>query len=946
MAADSSHSPSKIETVLEQWFEIQARGEEPDLDKICGYDAALTARARSLIERQDRMLGKAPAAMPTSRPPLPTDRLGEFELKARIGSGGMGDVYLARQSSLGRDVAIKLLRSEFADDPLRRLRFKREAQLTAALDHANIVPVYGTGEEQGHVFLVMKLLPGQPLDQKKNIAPRELAALGAQAARALHAAHQVGIVHRDVKPGNIQIDGSHAWVLDFGLARGRVDLTLTTEGQVPGTLAYMPPEQLRDGDTAPGPLGDVYSLGATLYYCIAGRPPFDDASPQVLIRSALLHEPEALSLSGSERDLNTLVLKALEKDPSRRFDSALEMAEELERFASGHAIQSRPPSTLTRMVKLARRHRVVTAAASTGLLLSALFGARIWRDSVRAAEELTQRFDRIATLVDDSQPAAALARTNELAKMPQAAADARLEDSRWLVDSALALQRTLDRIQLDAPSLYQRTTSNRELSQQLASMHPRIRTSPEATVATCFAAWYSQADDKLAAALAELQSAAAYPRLHATFASLRSGDEPQRPAPGPASSATDHVFTGALLLAADVPLAEVSGEWAEAQRIGPTEFRTRLMTASSYELRGELDLAAAALQMLWDPQSPRPELHCFIARLAAARGQPATAEQHFDLAERALNRLGRTPILRLDAGRIEHWVEQSEIKKARSLLAAARSRFGTSPMLDLSEARINLHERNYAAARRLLAAFVARFPKGRANRRAEAALLHIEIESFCGTAWQETESIEAAERLRERATAISKLAELANDTRNAATGYVLRFKVEEHVRLAYEEAGNRERFTHWDRRAGDSLGQALLADDLHAEATCQTCARIASRLLDRKNKATRKRRAPLPLDLKLGDATQQARRRAVRITIETYEQGLSLHRQFELACMASYLSAMVNDRKEALRNGAIASWLLDQGTVPEGAVVMQFWLNEAGKELRLNEWPEPPRRSR
>src|SRR5436309_1572088 len=240
-------------------------------------------------------------------------RLGPYEIQAPLGAGGMGEVYRARDTRLSRDVAVKVLPQEFADDPERLARFRREAQTLASLNHPNIGAIYGLEEVDGAPYLVLELLSGETLAARLRhgaLPQREALALGGQIAAAIEAAHERGIVHRDLKPGNVMLTpGGTAKVLDFGLAKsdpGRAagdssesptmtaGIGATAHGVILGTAAYMSPEQARG--KAVDRRSDVWSFGCVLYECLAGRAAFAGDTASDLIAHILEREPDWSSL--------------------------------------------------------------------------------------------------------------------------------------------------------------------------------------------------------------------------------------------------------------------------------------------------------------------------------------------------------------------------------------------------------------------------------------------------------------------------------------------------------------------------------------------------------------------------------------------------------------------------------------------------------------------------
>jgi tetratricopeptide (TPR) repeat protein/predicted Ser/Thr protein kinase len=308
----------------------------------------------------------APAA-----PPATWTRIGKYFLAERIGQGGMGEVWKALDSGLGRPVALKFLK---AGDDTELARFRREAQTAASLNHPNIASIYEVGDAEGRPFIAMQFVDGQTLGRLPKADRRLLMKLVLDAARAVDYAHAQGIIHRDLKPDNIMASprssGWHVTVLDFGLARPiEGGQTVSQTGLVLGTPAYMSPEQTR-GDKL-DPRTDVYSLGATLYELLAGRPPFYGANAYEVARKVLSEEPVPLRTINSRihQDVETIVLKCLEKDPERRYATAADLAGDLERCLAGEPIQARPVGTLHRWIRYCAKRRGAFAATLLAAVL-------------------------------------------------------------------------------------------------------------------------------------------------------------------------------------------------------------------------------------------------------------------------------------------------------------------------------------------------------------------------------------------------------------------------------------------------------------------------------------------------------------------------------------------------------------------------------------------------
>jgi serine/threonine-protein kinase len=279
-------------------------------------------------------------------PSGPTVFNGRYELHRRLGRGGMAEVSLARDQLLDRPVAIKVLFPEFATDPAFVERFRREATAAANLNHPNIVGVYDWGEAEGTYFIVMEYVNGRTLSQILRadgpFHPDRVADIGADVAAALGFAHRNGVVHRDVKPGNVLVDkNGQVKVADFGIARAITatsDEHLTQVGTVMGTATYFSPEQAR-GD-AVDPRSDIYSLGCVLYELVVGRPPFSGDSP-VAIAYKQVHEspvpPRQINPSVPPA-LEAIILKCLAKNPVNRYPSAEDLRADLRRFREGNRI--------------------------------------------------------------------------------------------------------------------------------------------------------------------------------------------------------------------------------------------------------------------------------------------------------------------------------------------------------------------------------------------------------------------------------------------------------------------------------------------------------------------------------------------------------------------------------------------------------------------------------
>jgi serine/threonine protein kinase/Flp pilus assembly protein TadD len=439
---------AELAQVLDAYLADLEVGRPADPDQVVAEHPAIAERLRACliglhqIEHGNPLLGPP---KDTGQPRPRNARLGDYRLIREVGRGGMGVVYEAEQLSLGRRVALKVLPFAAALDPKQLQRFKTEAQAAAHLHHTNIVPVFDVGSERGVHFYSMQFIEGQtlaalihqlrlsagkeetaprplageptgPADAPQQTVPtpnatpragmdaltlpvaqgpafyRSLARLGVQAAEALEHAHQVGVIHRDVKPANLMVDaGGRLWVADFGLARclGAAGLTLT--GDVICTLRYASPEQLQGRPGAVDHRTDVYSLGVTLYELLTLEHPFDGQDRQELLRRIASEEPVPPRRRNRAvpAELEVVVLKAMEKDPADRYGTAQELAGDLQHFLDDKPINARRPTLLQRLRRWGRRHQpLVWSAVVFGLLTLGVVAASLgWVVRDRAARE-------------------------------------------------------------------------------------------------------------------------------------------------------------------------------------------------------------------------------------------------------------------------------------------------------------------------------------------------------------------------------------------------------------------------------------------------------------------------------------------------------------------------------------------------------------------------------
>ncbi|HSU84214.1 MAG TPA: protein kinase, partial [Thermoanaerobaculia bacterium] len=348
-------------------------------------------------------LRPAPAA-PSPPPPSPFPPELRFladwpryRVERLLGSGGMGTVYKAFDPTLGRWVALKFL---YRNDATHAERFLREARAQARISHPNVCQIHEVGEAEGRPYIAMQYIDGRSLGELcEELTLDDKVRLVRDVARAIHAAHRSGLIHRDLKPGNILLAREetgevHPYVVDFGLAMAQDEISLSRTGMISGTPAYISPEaaQGRPLDRRT----DVYSLGVVLYELLAGEPPFTGGNlARVLVR-LVQEDPRPLRqiAPATPEDLETIVAKCLEKDPARRYESARDLAEDLDRFLDGEPIRARPAGWIYRAGKRLRKHRALAAVSAAAVLALAALGAVSLHTEWRAREraQLAQRF--------------------------------------------------------------------------------------------------------------------------------------------------------------------------------------------------------------------------------------------------------------------------------------------------------------------------------------------------------------------------------------------------------------------------------------------------------------------------------------------------------------------------------------------------------------------------
>lgn len=459
--------------ILADWRARRDRGDSIAPEEVVRQHPELTEELRArfaTIEAIDERFGTY-AAIPRE--------IGEFRILREVGRGGMGIVYEAEQPSMRRRVALKVLIPSIVASPKAVERFRREARAAGSLKHTNIVAVYQLGQEGGVWFSAMEFVEGRPLSEviddlrktrKETGKPNtsrtltgsrsgshayyvRLAQMFASVAEGLEVAHDHGVIHRDIKPSNLLLDPEgELRIVDFGLARLEDAASMTVTGDVVGTPSYMSPEQivgLRDLDART----DVYSLGATLYEALTLRPPFVGPNLPALIGRITKEDPTApRSLDrGLPRDLETIVLKALEKDPAARFSSAGELAAELRRFAQGESIRARRIGPAGRAWRLVKRHRIRSGLVAA-ILVAAVLGGMAWRSArIESAERRRLAYDTLCRAAD-------LSATREWGSHEARLADVQVESrafrlysqaiehdpSRWRAWLGRAMVRTTD----------------------------------------------------------------------------------------------------------------------------------------------------------------------------------------------------------------------------------------------------------------------------------------------------------------------------------------------------------------------------------------------------------------------------------------------------------------------------------------------------------------------
>jgi eukaryotic-like serine/threonine-protein kinase len=446
--AAASEREQRFNDVVAAYLDAVEEGRPADQQELLARHPDLAPELQLFFDEQEelarlaaplRAVAQAIArSPPPTGPPLPDPLgifstspeagpriIGDYELIREIGRGGMGVVFEARQTSLNRRVALKMVNAGPQVSPDQLHRFRNEAEIAANLDHPHIVPIYEVGEFAGDVsqpilYFSMKLIEGANLTKTvadrqhltAGLAPRDFdrraAQLMATIARAVHYAHQRGVLHRDLKPSNILLDAEgHPHVADFGLAKrlalsfpsplggegqGEGDGTFTHTGAIVGSPGYMAPEQATGQRHAITTATDVYGLGTILYALLTGRPPFEGDSVLDTLDRVKHHEPRRPSATNPtlNRDLETICLKCLEKEPSKRYASSEALADDLERWLLGEPIQARAVKRMEHLWRWCRRHKPLVRSVAVFVFMVLFIGAAVVGWQLRQHAELEQ----------------------------------------------------------------------------------------------------------------------------------------------------------------------------------------------------------------------------------------------------------------------------------------------------------------------------------------------------------------------------------------------------------------------------------------------------------------------------------------------------------------------------------------------------------------------------
>ncbi len=388
----AGHSTEELVRVLDQYLDDLKHNRQPSREALLAKHPALADQLEACLAGLEFLHGTEHST------PEKFTQLGDFRIIREVGRGGMGAVFEAEQLSLGRRVALKVLRFGGVSDREAIERFQREAETVAKLHHTHIVPIFAVGSERGVNYYAMQFIDGRSLaevlaEQHSALPPRQAAEIGLQAAEALAHAHERGVIHRDVKPSNLLLDQENrVWLTDFGLARRLDDVTLSLTGALLGTPRYMSPEQAKATTKRVDFRSDLFSFGATLYELLSGKPAFSGDNPHDVIQHILSDEPTSLRTldAAIPRDLETIVLKCLAKDPQQRYASARDLADDLRAFLDGRPIRARrstPIELASRWVKQNRRSVLLATSVAAITILVVVLGSwgqaqyNVWRQA-------------------------------------------------------------------------------------------------------------------------------------------------------------------------------------------------------------------------------------------------------------------------------------------------------------------------------------------------------------------------------------------------------------------------------------------------------------------------------------------------------------------------------------------------------------------------------------
>ncbi|MFO7898614.1 MAG: protein kinase [Planctomycetota bacterium] len=376
-------------------------GETPEVCPNCGATVDVAGQIAEMTARTTDGAEGRPADGGPRGSDLTDRSIGDYEILEEISRGAMGVVYKARHRRLGRVVALKVMIAGEHASPEQVTRFEKEARAAARLRHPNLVPIYEVGIEKGKRFFTMDFIEGTPLDvliSREELTPRRAIEIAAELADALHYAHEQGVIHRDIKPSNIMVDGhGRPQIMDFGLAKQLdTDTKFTRTGTTIGTPSYMAPEQARGENEQIDQRSDVYSLGAVMYEMLTGRPPFTGETMMNIVMKVIHDEPASLRRLNPRlhRDIQTIVLKAMEKEPGRRYQTMGALGADIRRYMTGEMITARPAGPLRRTGKFLRKHRTTIVVGLTIALIASAISGLVIRTVIREQEEREEAFKK------------------------------------------------------------------------------------------------------------------------------------------------------------------------------------------------------------------------------------------------------------------------------------------------------------------------------------------------------------------------------------------------------------------------------------------------------------------------------------------------------------------------------------------------------------------------